>query len=387
MADPVADASQGTLAWAVESTFKTPPGGTYQLERIVSESLGRDPEIIQSDEIDGDRQVVDNILAFVQAGGGVPVEFSYLSHDDWLRYALLSGDWAGSAGNPAATKQVVVSGTQTIFRLSSGTWPGFVVGQIVRTSGFATAANNGYWKIAANATTDLTCEGVGTNEGATAAVVVQLDQIVTGSTLASMTLEREYTNLATANSFAQLTGMVLSGFTVESSKRDKVRGEFRFMGATEQKITSSDAGAKTAAPTNRVYSVNGHLDTFVFNNDRTARMTNFRLNYENGLYVIDDAGFLTAEDIGIGDAVLDGTYDFWYRDPSVFDEAESFSDVNFLVAFEDDSSNGWGFEVVQCNLGPGRRNLPGKSQGTIGTMQYQAKKHPTELITLRMFRT
>jgi len=384
MVNPVADASQGTLSWAVESTFKTPATGTYQKVRMISDSLGRDPEVIQSDEIDGDRQVVDNILAFIQAGGGVPVEFSYGAHDDWLRYALLSGDWAGAAANPGPDIQVLVTATETTFRLASGAWTSFVVGQIVRSGGFTNSENNGYWKVTDISGLDLTCAGVGVAEGSGGSrTVQQCDQIVTGTAIASMTIERGY---SIASNIAQLPGMTLAGFSIDASKRDKVRGEFRFLGATEQTITSSPGSGYTAAPTNRVFSVNGHLATFAFNNDRSARLTSFRLDYDNGLYVIDDAGYSTPEAIGIGDAKVEGNYEFWYRDGTVFDRVEDFADCPFLVAFEDSAGNGLGFEVLASNLGPARRVTPGKSQGVIGTTQYMGKKHPTELITLRMFR-
>jgi hypothetical protein len=389
MVDPASDASQTTLAWAVESTFKTPPTGAYQKARIVSDSLGREPEIIKSDEIDGSRQVVDNILAFEQGSGGVAVEFSYGAHDTWLQYALLSGAWAGSVASPSATMTVLVSGTTTNFVLDVGTWAAsgaFAVGQIVRAAGWTgtSTPNNGYWKITGISGDTLACRGIGfTDASSTSATVEQLDQVLTGTTLESITIEREYVNSAL---FAQLSGMAFAGFSIESSKRDKVRGEFRFLGATETGLAATASSSKTSATTNRVFSVNGHLDTFEFNGDRTARMTAFRLDYDNGLYVIDDAGYATPEDIGIGDAVLEGNYEFWYRDKEVFDEAESFSDVSFLVAFEDADGNGFGWEVINCNLGAGKRNTPGKSQGVIGTMPFHAKKDTTELVTLRLFR-
>jgi len=384
----VADTNTTSLAWQVEATYNVAPtSGSYQPVRLTSESLKRNTGTIVSDEIVSDRQVTDTIRTSVAGGGDVGVELSSGTHDTWYEYGLMSGAWGGSQAHPAVNIAVTLTSPNTTFTRATGdfTAEGFAAGQIVRVSGSSDSLNNGYWKIVTPGTTAMVLQGTGAAVADAAGVTIaQLDQITTGTTLKSIAFERTYGG--PTSQYAQITGASIQSFSLEVNKDDKVVGSVTFLAADEIGATSALSTTGTAT-TSRVYSVTGDLDTFVFNGDRAAKMTRFSLNYSNGLYEISSAGVLGLEQVGRGEANCSGSYEMYYEDQTVFDDVESFGDVSTLLAFEDSSGNGHVFDIPALNLTDGARNVTGKSAAVLGSVTWQAKKHGTEGITMRMART
>lgn len=154
----MSESNRGALSYILESTFGTTPSGSLKRMRIKSEGLKQDTTFIASQELDPTAQVADQVRVGIGASGPIELELSALGSaadgfpDDLFRAALRASSWS-AAVTVTGTTIAAVNATSGVSRFTdSGSGFGsLVVGQWVRVSGFATAANNGFFKITAAA--------------------------------------------------------------------------------------------------------------------------------------------------------------------------------------------------------------------------------------------
>src|SRR5690606_20075298 len=123
-------------------------------------------------------------------------ELAYGDMDSFMEGALRS-DWATAASTPA-TSLAAVDADNTFTRAAgSFVTDGWTVGQSGISSGFATAANNGYFVVTAVAATTLTIEGLDLADEAAGGdeVLSNSGSLKNGTTMKSYTLERVFEDL------------------------------------------------------------------------------------------------------------------------------------------------------------------------------------------------
>lgn len=132
--------------------------------RYVSESLSWSPEYIDSDEIREDRMMSDPILTMQAAAGGVSTEFSYPQPNSFQSDALRSLMWNDWVNTPErdndGTADSVITDIGTVAgTITFTTGAAFIVNHLVRTTGFANAANNGVNVVTTGGATSLVASG------------------------------------------------------------------------------------------------------------------------------------------------------------------------------------------------------------------------------------
>lgn len=148
----------GIVREAVYGVLPATPA--FKNQRITGCNLKFTPETVESKELRSDRRVQDLIRVGKNVGGTLPLEVSWLSMDDLLEYALQSS-WVRQPvrDNNGVADSVItdVSATTGIYTVAAA-GPGtdfnagtFVVGQLVRATGFTNAANNGLYRASAAA--------------------------------------------------------------------------------------------------------------------------------------------------------------------------------------------------------------------------------------------
>ena len=146
-----ADSNRASIRYIPESISawgETPATGRSRLMRFTSSTLTGTKETTVSEELRADRMV--SSVPEVQAGseGEINFELSAGSQDDFLQ-AFLLGFWT----RPMTFdffKGLTVSWTaNNKIQLTGGDFTGyFDVGRRIKTEGFKTAVNNGYFQIA-----------------------------------------------------------------------------------------------------------------------------------------------------------------------------------------------------------------------------------------------
>ncbi|KUL94325.1 hypothetical protein DK26_15030 [Bosea sp. WAO] len=153
------------VSYVMESTpGVTPTTPRMKQVRLTGESLSGAPEYVDSDELRDDRMNADPIMVGQTSGGGINFELSYPHPQsfvsDGLRAALFS-DWLNTPerDNDGTADSVItaVAGTTDEFTVTTGA--AFVANHLLRATGFATAANNGVWKVTTGGTTSVAVLG------------------------------------------------------------------------------------------------------------------------------------------------------------------------------------------------------------------------------------
>lgn len=128
--------------------------------RQTSSGLNANPQTIQSDEIEPDRQVTDLILVGLSAQGPIGGELSFYAHDDDLEEAM-QGTWDVQPYiiNLVADTQISNVSTTTLTVATGGTFEGddFVTGHLIKTSNFDTEANNRLTRVSSSTSTTIVC--------------------------------------------------------------------------------------------------------------------------------------------------------------------------------------------------------------------------------------
>lgn len=157
----MSDANRTAVRVVEESSFGvTPAAPAFQELRYNSSSLQYSPKTVISDEIRSDRQISDVILVGFETSGDIATELSYGNLDVLMRGALFS-DWTLAPERTNITADSVitdVSATTGVYTVTTGA--AFVVGHLVRATGFTNAANNAIGTATAGSTTSVTIGGV-----------------------------------------------------------------------------------------------------------------------------------------------------------------------------------------------------------------------------------
>lgn len=144
----------------------TPTTPRMRVKRITGEALSFASEYVDSDEIRSDRMMGDPILVMQGAGGTISDELSYPddeSPDSELYRSTFFSPWTNTPQryNDGAADSVITDIGTVANTITFLTGAVFAVGQLVRTTGFATAANNTIARVTTGGATSLVASAGG----------------------------------------------------------------------------------------------------------------------------------------------------------------------------------------------------------------------------------
>ncbi|PWC69100.1 hypothetical protein TSH7_01250 [Azospirillum sp. TSH7] len=153
------------LAAVLESTIGTTPGTPRMRKvRMTGESLKYSPAFVDSDAIRDDRMSDAPIQVFKENSGGVNVEMHYPVPDSVLSNFIASAmfrDWINTPTryNDGTADSVITDIGTTANTIAFTTGAAFVVGHLVRNSGFGVSGNNGLFPVTTGGATSLVSTG------------------------------------------------------------------------------------------------------------------------------------------------------------------------------------------------------------------------------------
>ena len=156
----MSDSNRLRVSIVKESTYGvTPTSPTMQIMPVTGQSLRDAVGYTQSNIINADRNVEELVRLSKTAGGQLPTELMFSPTGEALELLLCATMCASETAVATVASCSTVVSTKTITRASgSFVSDGITVGDIVRTSGGSTAANNGYWKVTNVVALTLTVE-------------------------------------------------------------------------------------------------------------------------------------------------------------------------------------------------------------------------------------
>jgi len=372
MSEAVAD--NVLLSYVEETTFgvkKT--GSNLQKLRKTSESIKAQLGTIKSNEITGDRQVAGIKKTSQAASGSIGYELSYGTYDDLLRAVLMSAAWKAAETTIAAQTTIAAVASGNKFTDTGNGMANFDAGEWVKVSGFATAANNGFFRVESSLAGEITVSG-GTlvNESATPAVTItQLTSITNGSTVSSFNFERSYTDIA--NDLMLYLGVMINSMTMTVVPEQIITGAFECMGTGYEALTASAGSGYVNKTTtdwmNAVDDVKGFLE-----NQSAISVTQIDLSIANNLRKRNIIGALTTTSMGAGQFTLTGTLKAYYESNALFTKFLAQTATQIAIKIQDTAGNAYIIDMPAVKFSDGDRNATGKDTDIIASLPFVAYK-------------
>jgi hypothetical protein len=387
----MADSSRVQLAYVKESTLGVTPASALKALRYTRETLGRRFESVQSDEVREDRQVVDITRVGANAQGGIEIEISHTTYNEFLEAAL--GNLMSAPVEVIATDIAANGGgTQTLTRPAS--MPIYQVGQFVWVSGFSNAANNGYFEVETSSGTTLKLKNgrvALVNESAGQSVKISASSIVNGSTPMSFTIEKKFADLNGGSGiFYPFTGMRLNTFEMRIASRAKVTGSMDFFGGGGRLLTATvGTGAYTAATTTSTLNASNNVGQVLENGSSLgagAFVKQMTIRIANNLRPQDAVGSVNPIGIGYGSLVITGTMQIYFVSEALFNRFLDDIDSSFALVIGSGGTENDAYAITMPKIEFTNGDVlgTGNNDDVLCNMEYQAKLSPTHGYSMRI---
>lgn len=339
---PIQTGVAATIAYAVETTFGTAAAaGGGQLLRRVSSGLQTARESFQANEVRPDYQVSDMRLGSRSVRGTLEGELSIQTYDDFLA-AVMRGAWtAGVSVAPAqfATGVTIANGTNanesTITFAGAGNLltSGFKLGDIVRGTGFTTAANNNRnLRITALTSTVMTVTPRITAQAQQAsgwAVSVAGRKLLMGTVSQSFTIDQHYADIDVSERF---TGCRIGSAQIRVAPNGMSTVAFEVMGQDGTVLTGAAAPyftAPAAAPNTAI--VTGLDGGLRMNGVEQGIVTQLDLTITTNLSMQPVIGTPIVPDIFYGRTTASGTVSAFLEDERLINAFLNESEIDLVM--------------------------------------------------------
>ena len=388
----MSDANRVQLSYRKEVTYGTIDPGAFKTVRFTGESLQQAIDTTVSQEIRADRQTADFIRTGLRSNGDTNWEYSYKTYQDLFEYGLFSAPGTTAVVVTLGATTVAVGGSAGTFTLtrSAGDWiaDGITtakIGQWVRTTGFVNAANNDTAKVLTVTAAVLTvthCSFV-TESAVASTTVTLLSELTAGTTLSSVSIEKAYTDNATA--FAEYTGQLINQMSMTGTANGIITGSFGWLGKSEVSRSATIGTSYTPSHSTVTPVMNG-IDNLVacFEGGASNPLFSFNFTINNNLRERLQMGTLGPISIATGQIAISGQIVLYFVDATLPNKFLNFTASNLVLKFRDASGNRqiWDFPRVKYSTGP--RTAGGINQDVFITLGFQGFLHSTQLQSLRV---
>lgn len=385
------DTNRVAMLYSKETSYGVLPGtANFQTLRYTSESFKQDTDSTQSQEIRADRAVADIIRTGVSASGEIGFELSYGTYNDLMAAVLGDADTAFSAIHTlSALTTISASAVDNSFNDTANSFTvgnGYVAGAWIKVSGFAggsAANNNRVWKIRSRSSdAKIIVEGgiVVTDTAGDPVTIVRGGNIRTGTTLATYTIEKQFTDLV--NNFEYIKGVAFDRMSLEITPDGIITGSFTTLGKRAESgaitLITGATGAATTTPVmngidNVLLIMEGFEGAFAA---PSLTITGFSFEIGNNLRTRLEVGTLGAVSLGTGTHDVTGTVSFYYPDAAnvMLDKYLNWTASSFaIVVGESASSNNvYVFDFPQVRYTDGSRNATGINDDVMVDLSFQA---------------
>lgn len=393
----MSEANRVVLRYARFESDDTPitPAGDADELPFSSESLGQETDTVNSELIRDDRQIADHVRTNVSVSGDINFELLYAAFDDLFEAALQSVAWTTPNADITGSDIAASDSPNEFVSTTVSKFTGVPVGSVVRTSGFATAANNGYGRVTAVSTTTLTDDTLEvekldlTTEAAGAAVTFEFSGWITnGTRLQLFDFEREYKDLT--SEFVFFDDLVIDQMTLDIATEAIMTGGFTFMGKTEASAAATFvSGTSNAAPSNPVFNAIDHVAKIVEGDVNTAFgqcVTAINMTLSNNMRERNCVGTLGPDSHGSGTVEVSGTLSMYYESKTIADKHLNFTTSELFIVLEDDNNQAYIIELPKVKYNTGPRGAGGLNQDIVIELGFAAFLDSALGYTIRIHR-
>ncbi len=257
---------------------------------------------------------------------------------------------------------------------------------------FATAANNGFYRIktiSASAivfdrqpATSVTDAGTGKTIQLFFGHVLKNESSAVLQKLRTYHLERQLTT----SQFEYIKGAAANTLVINIKKADKITFDLSFVGLSTERAGVAKAGTREALPVQAAFNSSSDFTRLRFSDDTTAAslasyVDEVKLTIDNGIDPVKAVAALGGIDINYGDFMVSGTMNAFFTSYAAVDAVINNDDCSLDFALVTRSGDqrlpvGWLFDVPLLALGDGRVKVE-KDKPIMLPVSYDAAAHGT----------
>lgn len=276
----------------------------------------------------------------------------------------------------------------TTLNLIPGEW--IWVGGDGAANSFATAANNGFYRVASVTATaivfDRKPDTAATDNGGTKTIQLFVGHVLKNEASAILQKLRTYHLERQLNTtqFEYIKGAAANTLVINIQKADKITFDLSFVGLTTERTATAKAGTREALPIQAAFNSSSDFTRLRFLNDTTnASMATYvdevKLTIDNGIDPVKAVAALGGIDINYGDFTVSGTINAFFTSYAAVDAMMDNDDVALDFALVTRSGVlrlpvGWLFDVPLMGLGDGRLKVE-KDKPIMLPVSYDAAAH------------
>ncbi len=370
--------------------------GTTTLEqlRLTSESLVQDTDTAQSQEIRDDRQINDILRTNIAASGDIGFELSFLGQETLMKAALFAQDFSSSVTDVTADTGIEADGTLNEYRGALNEFSNYSVGEWVRVTGFANAANNGYAKIIAITTTSnaddtIQVEGLSlVTEAAGASVNIhQMGSIVNGTVQKSFSIEKRFTDVN--DTVQAYRGMHVSTFDLTAAVEAIITGSFGFVGKNATAENFPIGSGYTPAPTKDIMTAVDDVLQVIEDGTLDAQgnkdcATQISFSIDNNLRARACIGVLGAISVGVGSFNVSGTIQRYFESNDQMEKYLNFDRTSLAFVLRDGEGNAYVIEFPSIKFTAGASVAGGQNTDIIADLTWEAHRDSVDGYTMKI---
>lgn len=384
----MADSASLMIGYVAETVWGVTPSGPPKLQtaRFTSESIKANKTTEVSDEIRSDRQRSFIAQTGQSADGDIDIELSHATYDDFWVAMLMSAGFSVPVHVIDAGIVSAVAASNSFTHTTAWTHTP-MANEWIKTSGFAVAANNGYFKVVSATTTTIVVScGTLSDESLSPNVTIsEMKQIVNGITEKSFVIEKKFTDLS--NVYQYCNGMIPASHSLVFPAQGKVTGSFSFIG---KKMTVATAtigdGAPTAATETTIMTVANDLKKVLIDGV-VVNMVNGDIEIDNALAAVPVAGSVYAYDVRKGRFSIRGNLVLFFSDNAQLTKFLAHTEVSLAFVFEDAVGKGIIFDIPAAVLTTGTTPASGPDTDIQQSFAFEAFMDVDEDITFRIAET
>lgn len=269
------------------------------------------------------------------------------------------------------------SNADNSFNRASGSFvtDGFRVGQRIRTTGFATGANNSVWQITSVAALKIIVSGTLTTDIAATGRSIFGDHMRDGTTARSFVVERQYKDIT---KFVTYRGLRVSKAAFSVVARQIMSLAISFMGTKGVSSASTGMGATTPANRNKICAAGVNVAA-VKEGGSTLSQACQELSWEAdaGLAAVDTIESKEHNQITLGTTKITGKAKLYFNSLTYYDKFQNHTSSSFEYQVTDGDGNIYYFTFPTIKYSTAPIGTPGKNQPLWADMSWQAIRNDT----------
>jgi len=378
----MSDAARHAAFYTPETVYgETPATPPFKVIRHTGMTLGVQRGSLQSEELRKDRQISDFRLGAISVAGDISTELSFASFDDFLE-GVTMGTWTPKATKTASTISAASSDSSFSDSGNGFVTAGFQVGDIVKTSSFTNAANNGTFRVASVAAGKITVTDP--DEGAVVLVIeaagtprtVATTETVlkAGTTRRSFSVLRQYTDIDPTGEgcpFHLFKGIEFNTLALSVNPTAIVTAVFGVLGregVTPANTAPEGSTFGTALATTPLDAFTGELKS---GSSVVGTVTEFSISLENGLEARNVVGSKLTLKPSVGRSNLTGSATVYFEDASFVKKFINEEDSSLSIELPDGAGNSYIVSIPRFKFTGGQPDVSGQGSITL-SMPFQA---------------